>query len=237
MALTQKVDTELAVDGSALATAAGQTTTNTNTGNAATGIGAVADAVVAAGAEGSVNAKLRRVTTDLAAMSAKLPAALGQQLEAASVAVVLPAAQLTTLTPPAAITGFATSAKQDTLNTELTTGASIFRSIDLDESEEDVKTSAGRLLGGVVMNMAATVRYLKFYNATAANTTVGTTTPVMSIPIPTLATTNGAGFVLPIAGCGIAFDTAICVAATTGLADNDTGAPGASEVVVNLFYK
>lgn len=43
----------------------------------------------------------------------------GQALAAASTPVVLPAAQITTLTPPAAITGFATSAKQDTLLTEL----------------------------------------------------------------------------------------------------------------------
>lgn len=37
---------------------------------------------------------------------------LGQALEAASTPVVLPATQITTLTPPAAITGFATSVKQ-----------------------------------------------------------------------------------------------------------------------------
>ena len=29
----------------------------------------------------------------------------------------------------------------------------------------------------------------------------------------------------------------ITVAATTGLADNDTGAPGANEVIVNVLYK
>lgn len=44
---------------------------------------------------------------------------LGQALAAASVPVILPSATVTTLTPPAAITGFATSAKQDTLLTEL----------------------------------------------------------------------------------------------------------------------
>jgi hypothetical protein len=35
---------------------------------------------------------------------------------------------------------------------------------------------------------------------------------------------------------GIAFGTAITVAATTGVADNDTGAPDANDVVVNIFY-
>lgn len=54
---------------------------------------------------------------NLAAIKAKtdnIPA-LGQALAAASVPVVLPAAQITTLTPPAAITGFATSANQTTI--------------------------------------------------------------------------------------------------------------------------
>jgi hypothetical protein len=35
---------------------------------------------------------------------------------------------------------------------------------------------------------------------------------------------------------GIAFGTAITIAATTGVADNDSGAPGANEVIVNLGY-
>ena len=51
---------------------------------------------------------------NLAAIKAKtdnIPA-LGQALAAASVPVILPAATITTLTPPAAITGFATSANQ-----------------------------------------------------------------------------------------------------------------------------
>ncbi|HOR23337.1 MAG TPA: hypothetical protein PLF57_01470, partial [Candidatus Saccharibacteria bacterium] len=96
---------------------------------------------------------------------------------------------------------------------------------------------AGQLYGGVVINLATKVRYLKFYNATAANVTVGTTTPVMTIPIPTAGSANGAGFVIPIPSQGVPFDTAITVAATTGIADNDTGAPGANECVVNLFFK
>jgi hypothetical protein len=116
-------------------------------------------------------------------------------------------------------------------------GCDIFRSIDLDESEEEVKATAGQLYGGIAINLSSSVRYLKFYNATAANVTVGTTTPVLTIPIPTPGSANGAGFTLPIPAQGVAFSTAITVAATTALADNDTGAPGANEVVLNLFYK
>jgi len=119
----------------------------------------------------------------------------------------------------------------------LTDGCDVFRSIDLDESEEAVKATPGVLHGGIVINLAATVIYLKFYNATVANTTVGSTTPFMTIPIPAEASNLGNGFILPIPDKGITFSAAITVAATTGVADNDAGAPGANEVVINLWYK
>lgn len=115
-------------------------------------------------------------------------------------------------------------------------GHASFRSIDLDETEEEVKASGGRIFWIHCMNMAASVRYLKIYNNTAAGTTVGTTTPAMTFPIPTLATTNGAGFSIFFGSDGVSFNTGISVAATTGLADADTGAPGANEVVINLGY-
>lgn len=54
------------------------------------------------------------IAGDTTSIDGKIPA-LGQALAAASVPVVLTASQLTTLTPPAAISGFATSAKQDTI--------------------------------------------------------------------------------------------------------------------------
>ena len=112
-----------------------------------------------------------------------------------------------------------------------TNGLSAFKSLDLDETEEDVKTSAGMVYGWYLFNAAASTRYVKFYNATAANTTVGTTTPAITVPLPA---GQGANVAFEH---GIAFSTAICVAATTGLADNDTGAPTTSDVVANVFYK
>jgi hypothetical protein len=115
-------------------------------------------------------------------------------------------------------------------------GLTIFRSLDLDETEEEVKASAGCVYSGWVSNLATSTRYLKFYNATAANVTVGTTTPVITVPIPGNSTDDITA-ALTAGGFGITFDTAITVAATTGLADNDTGAPSANDVVVNIFYK
>lgn len=62
----------------------------------------------------TVDTDTGNIATSVASVDTKTPA-LGQALAAASVPMVLPEAQVTALTPPAAITGFATSAKQDTL--------------------------------------------------------------------------------------------------------------------------
>lgn len=114
-------------------------------------------------------------------------------------------------------------------------GLSIFRSLDLDETEEDIKTSAGCIYGMWVTNLATTTRFIKFYNATAANVIVGTTTPVITIGIPGNTSDDVAG--LFGSTHGIEFGTAISVAATTGVADADTGAPAANDVIINVFYK
>ena len=110
-------------------------------------------------------------------------------------------------------------------------GLIVYRSIDLDESEEEVKATAGQLFGWYLYNAAASMRYLKFYNATAANTTVGTTAPVLTIPVAAGAAAN-----VEFSN-GIAFGTAISAAVTTGLADNDTGAPAANDFIINILYK
>lgn len=112
-------------------------------------------------------------------------------------------------------------------------GLSIFRSIDIDETEEEAKGSAGMLYGCSVINdTASTKLYLKIYDGTAASVTVGTTTPVLTIPIPAGAVNQHIQFPF-----GLAFANAITIAATTGIADNDTGAPAANAVVVNCYYK
>ena len=116
-----------------------------------------------------------------------------------------------------------------------TNGISIYRSLDLDESEEEVKGTAGTVYGVWVSNTATSTRFLKFYNATAASVTVGSTTPVITIAIPGN-TSDDISAAFNVGGLGIKFDTAITIAATTGLADNDTGAPSANDVIANVFY-
>jgi hypothetical protein len=96
-----------------------------------------------------------------------------------------------------------------------------------------VKGSAGQVYGYYVSNTNASPRYLKLYNK-ATSPTVGTDTPVLTLLIPG----NASG----VAGHveftnGIEFTTGIAFALTTGVADADTGAVAANEIVLNLFYK
>ena len=96
----------------------------------------------------------------------------------------------------------------------------------------NVKGSAGALGFIYAINLNAAVRYLKLYNKATAPT-VGTDTPVATLAIP--ASTTGAGFMLPIPG-GAAFTTGIGYATTTGVADADTGAVAANEIILWLGY-
>lgn len=93
-----------------------------------------------------------------------------------------------------------------------------------------VKTSRGRVYGWYLYNANASVRYLKLYDKASAPT-VGTDTPLMTIPIPP---GSGANAFSPD---GIGFLLGIGFALTTGVADNDTAAVAANEIVVNLFYR
>jgi hypothetical protein len=111
-----------------------------------------------------------------------------------------------------------------------TGGLSIFRTLDADETEEEIKATAGQVFGWYIYNDGATEVYVKFYNATAATVVVGTTTPVLTLPVPAGSAAN------VFSEIGIAFGTAICIAATTGVADADTAAPAANQVIANVFY-
>lgn len=93
-----------------------------------------------------------------------------------------------------------------------------------------VKVGSGKVLGWYLFNANAATRYLKLYDL-ATSPTVGTSTPLMTIPIPPVAAAN-VDF-----GRGITFNAGIALAITTGVADADTGAVAANEIVVNLLYR
>lgn len=79
------------------------------------GTGALKVAATISTAGLATEAKQDTGNTSLSSLDGKSPA-LGQALAAASIPVVLTAAQVATLTPPAAITGFSTEATLSTLN-------------------------------------------------------------------------------------------------------------------------
>jgi hypothetical protein len=95
-----------------------------------------------------------------------------------------------------------------------------------------LKASAGTLYSITAINLNAAVRYLKLYNK-ASSPTVGTDTPVATIPIPASAT--GAGFTVAFP-LGFDFATGIAYALTTGAADADTGAVAANEIFLVGTY-
>jgi hypothetical protein len=92
-----------------------------------------------------------------------------------------------------------------------------------------VKGSAGQLYGWYLYNNAAAAKFVKLYNKATAPT-VGTDTPVLTIPLPAGAAAN------VFSETGLPFATGIAIAITGAVADADTTAVAANDVVVNLFY-
>ena len=142
----------------------------------------------------------------------------GQAAMAASLPVVIASNQSTVPTQTNVATSGGCSVSRK-LSENNTTGIS-------------AKASAGQVYGWYITNTNAAARYVKIYNKATAPA-VGTDTPIMTLVIPGNATGAGTNVAF---NPGIAFATGIGYGITTGIADNDTGAPAANEVVVNLFY-
>ncbi len=123
------------------------------------------------------------------------------------------------------------AAAQNWSRTAIEGGSLTFRSIDLDEADQEVKAGRGQVYGWFLHNSAGGTRHFKFYDDLAANINISTATPKLTISLPAGASAN-----LTI-DPGIEFTTGITVACVTGVADNSTGAPGANECVANIFYR
>jgi hypothetical protein len=91
-----------------------------------------------------------------------------------------------------------------------------------------VKASAGRLLGFVLANNAATMVYVKFHNQTTAPT--AGTGVVRSVGIPPSRTVT-----FSLEG-GIAFSTGIALTTVTGAADSNSTAVALNDIVGDIFF-
>lgn len=107
----------------------------------------------------------------------------------------------------------------------------IYRNIDAGVTGAVVKASPGRLYGYYIANASAALRYVKVYDKATAPT--GSDTPVLTLPIPI----GGALSVMLPGDRDEVFSAGISIRASTGIADNDTGAPSSNDVIVNLFYR
>lgn len=93
-----------------------------------------------------------------------------------------------------------------------------------------LKASAGLVYGITISNTNAAARYFKLYDK-ASSPNVGTDTPKSTIQIPANATVAR---VYPV---GLTFTLGIAYAATTGVADSDTGATGVNDLSMDVDYK
>lgn len=93
-----------------------------------------------------------------------------------------------------------------------------------------IKSTAGTLWSAVVSNVAASARYLKFFNLTTAPN-VGTSVPVFTVLVPA-----GGTIVIEGGANGIRFGTGISLAITGAAGDLDTTAIAAGDVKVATSF-
>jgi hypothetical protein len=104
-----------------------------------------------------------------------------------------------------------------------------YRTLDGQPTGVNIKATAGEVAGWFLGNQASSVRYVKLYDKATAPGSGDT--PKCTLPMPANSAAN------VIAPAGIDFTSGIGIRVTTGVADNDTGAPTANDVVVNILYK
>lgn len=113
-----------------------------------------------------------------------------------------------------------------------TGGTSTFYDADLDETAQQVSSSALSIYSVVAFNTGSQPRYLQMFDATSA--TIGTDTPTNQYVIPGSSGSDGSGFVIPLT-CPKAYGTGLVVACTTD--SEGSGAPSAGDCIVNIEYK
>ncbi len=104
-----------------------------------------------------------------------------------------------------------------------------YRTLDCQPTGVVIKATPGEVGGWYLSNQATSVRFIKLYDK--ATTPSSSDTPKLTIEVPAGAAANFLG------PAGIDFTSGIGIRGTTGVADADTGAPTANDLVVNLFYK
>jgi len=110
-------------------------------------------------------------------------------------------------------------------------GLTSYRNIDVDETGVLVKAGVAQVYGWFIYNAAAAARFVRIYNHVDAPAAGDAADCIATICLPAGSAANA------FTDVGIACSAGIGLRATTAVADADVGAPGANDVVVNLWYK
>lgn len=176
-----------------------------------------------AAAASNTNVTLSRIVAlDIQELQAEVGGGRGNQTPSQAVPVVV------------AASGAATSVSViNATSTNATNGLTPHKLISAATTNlTSVKTSQGRISGGIITNAAASWRYVKFFNKNAAPV-IGTDVPILTVGIPP----NGQVHLGSVFDqYGIHFTAGIAYALTTGPTDADNVAVGANEVVVALLF-
>lgn len=114
--------------------------------------------------------------------------------------------------------------------TPLSTTATNYRVLSANTTNSALIKATPAALQGITIHNTGTIAFVKLYNKATAPT-VGTDTPLMTIPVA--ATSGSVAINFP---AGIAFGTGLGIGITGAIADNDTTAVAANQVTVNLQY-
>lgn len=109
-------------------------------------------------------------------------------------------------------------------------GLLVQKNPDVDETEDAIKENAGTVYWYHYANRTAEELFLKFFNATPANVTVGSTAPYFIIP---MARESQGHVAIPQ---GLGFGTAITVACVKGIADSSNTGPADNGCVITVAY-
>lgn len=179
---------------------------------------------------GAATSALQSTTNaSLASIDTKTPA-LGQALASGSTPVVLPAAQITALTPPTSV------GINNSITLAAESGYLNYRNTALTNTAVQVKASGGSVMGWNFINPNSVTVYVKFYNL-ATGVTVGTSPILLTQAVPGGSASNpGINFL----DVGLipqeVFSTGISIACVTGLADNNNTAP-TTPIHASVRYK
>jgi hypothetical protein len=153
----------------------------------------------------------------LAAVSAKLPAALGQTTMSGSMSVTIASDQTSLPVSSAPSASIGASTTHHAISAASTNATS-------------VKGSAGTINTLIVSNNATSKRYFKLYNKASAPT-VGTDIPVLTYMLP-----PGETHEIPTGAYGMRLTTGIAYATTTGIAIADTAAVSVNDLAIHIGY-